>query len=70
MERLGPQKPNDFSLLASPSFRMAGKEGTVEGLRSALQVDPANVRVTAYLGRCLANDALYGGTDRDEARRA
>ncbi len=46
------------------------KEGTVEGLRAATQVDPANVRVTAYLGRCLANDALYGGTDRDEARRA
>src|SRR5882724_12324324 len=27
------------------------KEGTVEGLRAALQVDPANARVTAHLGR-------------------
>ena len=31
------------------------KEGTVEGLRSALQVDPANARVTAHLGRRLAD---------------
>jgi hypothetical protein len=30
------------------------KEGTVEGLRAALEVDPANARVTARLGRCLA----------------
>ena len=25
MERLGPQKPNDFSVLESHSFRMAGE---------------------------------------------
>ena len=30
------------------------KDRTVQGLRSALQVDPANARVTAHLGRCLA----------------
>ena len=29
--------------------------GTVEGLRAALQVDPANARVTAHLGRSLAD---------------
>jgi hypothetical protein len=45
------------------------KEGTVEGLRAALQVDPANARVTAYLGRRLADQALAQGSDPDEARR-
>jgi hypothetical protein len=44
------------------------KEGTVEGLRAAIQVDPANARVTAYLGRCLADYALEQGSDPDEAR--
>jgi hypothetical protein len=46
------------------------KEKTVEGLRSAMQVDPANARVTAHLGRRLADQALKLGTDPDEARRA
>ena len=46
------------------------KEGTVEGLRAAMQVDPANARVTAYLGRRLADQALKEGNDPDEARRA
>ena len=46
------------------------KEGTVEGLRAALQVDPANARVTAHLGRRLADQALEQGSDPDEARRA
>ena len=46
------------------------KEGTVEGLRAALQVDPANARVTAHLGRRLADQALKQGSDADEARRA
>jgi dipeptidyl aminopeptidase/acylaminoacyl peptidase len=45
------------------------KEGTVEGLRAAMQVDPANARVTAHLGRCLADYALKQGRDPDEARR-
>ena len=44
-------------------------EGTVEGLRAALQVDPANARVTAHLGRRLADQALKQGGDPDEARR-
>ena len=46
------------------------KEETVEGLRAALQLDPANARVTAYLGRRLADQALEQGSDPDEARRA
>jgi dipeptidyl aminopeptidase/acylaminoacyl peptidase len=46
------------------------KEGTVEGLRAAMQVDPANARVTAHLGRRLADEALKQGSDPDEARRA
>ena len=46
------------------------KEGTIEGLRAALQVDPANARVTAHLGRRLADQALKQGSDPDAARRA
>jgi hypothetical protein len=46
------------------------KDGTVEGLRAALQVDPANARVTAYLNRRLADQALEQGADSDEAWRA
>jgi dipeptidyl aminopeptidase/acylaminoacyl peptidase len=46
------------------------KEGTVEGLRAAMQVDPANARLTAHLGRHLADQALKQGSDPDEARRA
>jgi WD40 repeat protein len=46
------------------------KEGTVEGLRAALQVDPANARITAHLGRRLADYALLQDVDPDEAQRA
>jgi hypothetical protein len=46
------------------------KEKTMEGLRTALQIDPANARVTAHLGRVLADQALKQGSDPDEARRA
>jgi WD40 repeat protein len=46
------------------------KEGTVEGLRAAMQVDAANARLTAHLGRRLADHALKPGGDPDEARRA
>jgi hypothetical protein len=46
------------------------KEGTVEGLRAAMEVDPANTRVTAHLARRLADQALKQGSDPDEARRA
>jgi hypothetical protein len=43
---------------------------TVEGLRSAMQVDPANPRVIGHLGRRLADQALKQGSDPDESRRA
>jgi len=46
------------------------KEGTVEGLRAAIQVDPSNARVTAHLGRRLADYSLKQDSDADEARRA
>jgi WD40 repeat protein len=46
------------------------KEETVEGLREALQVNPANARLTAHLGRRLADHGLKQGVDPDEARRA
>jgi hypothetical protein len=46
------------------------KDGTIEGLRVALQIDPTSVRATAYLGRRLADQALKEGSDPDEARRA
>ena len=44
--------------------------GTVEGLRSAMQVDPTNARVTAHLGRRLADYAVKRGSDPEEARRS
>jgi hypothetical protein len=46
------------------------KERIVEGLRSALQVDPANARVTAHLGRRRGDQVLKQGSDPDEAQRA
>ena len=46
------------------------EEGTVEGLQAAMKLDPANARVTAHLGRRLADWALKRGSDPDEARRA
>jgi hypothetical protein len=46
------------------------KEGAVKELQAALQIDPANARVTAHLGRRLADYAFQQGVDPDEARRA
>jgi hypothetical protein len=45
------------------------KEETVEGLRAPMQIDPANARATAHLGRSLADHALKKGSDADEVRR-
>src|SRR5206468_5821461 len=42
-------------------------EGTVEGPRAALEVDPANARIIACLGRLLADQALEQGADSGEA---
>ena len=46
------------------------KQGTVDGLRSAVRVDPANPRLAAHLGKALAKYALEPGLPPDEARRA
>jgi hypothetical protein len=46
------------------------KEGTLEGLRATIQVDPANARLIANFGLALANFAVAKKTDPDEARRA
>ena len=45
-------------------------DGTLAGLRAALQTDPANARLAAHVGRGLANHALEVGLNLDEARLA
>jgi LPS O-antigen subunit length determinant protein (WzzB/FepE family) len=44
------------------------KEGTIDGLRSAIQVDPANARLAAHFGMALAARALDKATDANQAR--
>jgi hypothetical protein len=46
------------------------KEDTLDGLRAAIQVDPANACLAAHFGRALADCALTEGTDPDAARRS
>jgi hypothetical protein len=46
------------------------KEGTLDGLREAMRVAPGNLRITAHLGRRLADYALNEQADLEEARRA
>jgi hypothetical protein len=46
------------------------KDGTIQELKAVMQIEPANARVTAYLGRHLADDALKQDSHPDEARRA
>jgi hypothetical protein len=46
------------------------KEGTLESLRSAIQMDPANARLIVYFGLALANLALAERSDPGDARRA
>jgi hypothetical protein len=46
------------------------KEGTLDGLRAAMFVDPANVRLAAHFGRHLADYVFDKGTNPDAARRA
>ena len=58
------------SKLRKKPFEKRTKEGKVERLRAALQVDPANARLTAHLGRRLADQALSKDSDPDEARHA
>jgi hypothetical protein len=45
------------------------KEGTLDDLRAAMLVDPANVRLVAHFGMALANLAVAEKTDPDVARR-
>jgi hypothetical protein len=45
------------------------KEGTLDHLRAAMLVDPANARLVAHFGMALANLAV-ADTDPDDARRA
>jgi hypothetical protein len=46
------------------------KEGTLDGLRAAMQVDPANARLAAHLSQRLADEALKEGVDSAVGRRA
>jgi len=45
-------------------------DGILDGLRAAIIVDPANMRLAAHFGRRLADYALEKGIDPAEARRA
>ena len=45
-------------------------DGSLDGLRTAIIVDPANMRLAAHFGRRLADYALAKETDPDSARRA
>jgi len=46
------------------------EEGTLDGLRAAMQVDPANARLAAHYGRRLADYSLKNEGDPAEIRRA
>ncbi len=46
------------------------KDGTLDGLRTAIKLDPGNPRLAAHLGRSLAGYAFENGTDPAEAERA
>ena len=46
------------------------KEGTLESLRAAIRMDPANVRLIAHFGLALANLAVAERTDPNDAQRA
>jgi hypothetical protein len=45
-------------------------DGTLDGLRAAVQLDPDNALLAAHFGRRLADQALETKTNPDEARRA
>jgi hypothetical protein len=45
-------------------------EGTLDDLRTAMLVDPANARLNAHFGVALAKLAIAEKTDPDDARRA
>ena len=60
-----------FSKLTVPEWiENRIKEGTLESLRAAIQMEPANARLIAHFGLALANLAVAEKTDPAEARRA
>jgi len=60
-----------FSKLTVPEWiENTIKEGTLESLRAAIQMDPTNTRLAAHFGGALADYALAEGTDPAEAGRA
>ncbi len=60
-----------FSKLTVPEWiENRIKEGEVEGLRSAVFVQPDNPRLLAHLGKTLVAKAKAAGVEPDEARRA
>jgi len=59
-----------FSKLTVPEWiENSIKAGTLESLRVAIQIDPANARLIAHFGMALANLAVAEETDPAEARR-
>ena len=73
MERLGSRQRtiSPFSKLTVPEWiENRIKEGTLESLRAAIQVDPANARLIAHFGLALANLAFAEETNPDVGRRA
>jgi hypothetical protein len=53
----------------SPWVEERINEGALDGLRAAILVDPANMRLAAHFGRRLADYALEKGADAAMARR-
>jgi hypothetical protein len=59
-----------FSKLTIPEWiENRIKEGTLESLRAAIQMDPANARLIAHFGLVIANLAVAEKADPDNARR-
>lgn len=59
-----------FELTVGQWIETRINEGTIDGLRAAMQVKPANARLIAYFGRALARDAPEKDPSSAEARRA
>jgi dipeptidyl aminopeptidase/acylaminoacyl peptidase len=59
-----------FSNLTVPEWiKNRVKEGTLEGLRWAIQLEPADGQIATTFGKILADQAPKAGADSDEARR-
>ena len=67
----GTRTISPFSKLTVPEWiENRIRDGDLEGLRSALFVQPNNPRLLAHLGKALAAKAIAANVDPDEARRA